>query len=362
MSSRDPRARVAPLIFEHTPCLAFVLDPQLHIVLANPAFEYLFGQDCQGRPCYSVLKDRQTPCDPCVVARSFADGQPHVSEEEGVNCQGKTTFYEVRTVPLVDDQGQVDLVLQLGVDTSRVTELEQGLKQAERLANVGLTTAGLAHTIKNILAGLEGGTYVVSSGLERGDSDRIKGGWEMVQKYIDQVTSLVKNLLQYSKTQTPQKEPVAPAALVEEVAELYRQKAQMANIQLDTQLKEGLQAIPLERQNMHACLANLVANAIDACTWDPDDQKQHRIVLSARPGPQGGVTFQVTDNGMGVSWENQRKVLASHFTTKGIRGTGLGLLLTKKAVEEHDGQIDFSSTPGQGTTFTIEIPDQPDER
>jgi hypothetical protein len=96
---------------------------------------------------------------------------------------------------------------------------------------------------------------------------------------------------------------------------------------------------------------------MDACMWDPDAaDKDHRIVVAARAGAGGGVVFEVSDNGMGIAEENQAKVLATSFTTKGIRGTGLGLLLTKKAVAEHGGAMGFESTPGEGTSFRIELP------
>jgi len=124
-----------------------------------------------------------------------------------------------------------------------------------------------------------------------------------------------------------------------------------------------LEPVPMDPDAMHACLTNLVGNAIDACTWDPDTDKAHRIELRALSRPEGGVVFEVSDNGMGISEENQPKILAVHFTTKGIRGTGLGLLLTRKVVEEHGGTIAFASTPGEGTVFKIQLPfitSQPD--
>ena len=100
-----------------------------------------------------------------------------------------------------------------------------------------------------------------------------------------------------------------------------------------------------------------MTNAIDACQWDPDVDKEHGILIQVRRGRAGGVAFEVSDNGPGIALENLGKVLSSSFTTKGLRGTGLGLLLTRKAIEQHGGTIRFDSTPGQGTRFRIDLPE-----
>jgi len=238
----------------------------------------------------------------------------------------------------------------------RVAELEQQLEQAERLASAGLTMAGMAHSIKNILGGLEGGVYVVNSGIKSENLDRTKGGWEMVQQYIDQLTVLVQNLLRYAKPDKPARELVEPGVLAKDVCQLFESKAELVNVAVECRVEQGLEPLSLDRPGMHACLTNLVSNALDACMLDPDDEKQHRIVILVSPTPDRGVIFEVQDNGMGIAEEDQQKILSAFFTTKGIRGTGLGLLLTKKTVEEHGGKISFFSTPGQGATFQLELP------
>ena len=109
---------------------------------------------------------------------------------------------------------------------------------------------------------------------------------------------------------------------------------------------------------MHAALTNLVSNALDACMWDPDaGDKEMSITVTAGLDPGGRhVVLEVADTGTGISEENQPRVLSAFFTTKGIRGTGLGLLLTKKTVQAHGGEISFTTTPGQGTTFRMTLP------
>jgi signal transduction histidine kinase len=353
--------QLGQLVFERAPCIAAVIDPDLQLVAVNGAFRDVFGRR-EGEPCYAVYKERGEPCDDCPVARTFVDRAEHVSEERGHTLDQREITFRTRTVPVPDADGSVGHVLQMAIDTTRLLDLEQGLDQAEKLARVGLTMAGMAHTIKNILSGLEGGTYMVRSGLQRDNQDRVVAGWGMVEKYIDQIGTLVHNLLRYTREDDPRRETVDPAELVAEVTQLYASKAELGVIELRTVLGEGIDPIQVDRGALHACLANLLSNAIDACHWDPSDGKQHHVELSLHQRPGGGCTFQVEDNGMGISRENQPRVLASSFTTKGIRGTGLGLLLSKKSVEEHGGRMAFTSEEGVGTTFRIDLPgDSADE-
>ncbi len=321
----------------------------------NAAFRDVFGERT-GEPCYAAFKQRDAPCDDCAVMRTFADRAEHVAEERGRALRRSSIHYRVRTIPMVGADGAVALVLQMATDTTRLLDLSHSLEQAEQLARVGLTMAGMAHTIKNILSGLEGGRYLVASGIARGNTDRVEAGWSMVDKYIEQIGSLVHNLLRYTRMDEDRREDVDPARLADDVVEMYRSRADLAGVDLVREDDGTAETIRVDRGAMHSCLANLVSNAIDACQWDPGTEKDHRVVVTVRQRPAGGCTFVVEDNGMGIGHDNQARVLASSFTTKGIRGTGLGLLLSRKSVEQHGGQISFSSTEGVGTTFRVDLP------
>ena len=359
MDPKDLKTKVGSAVFDSAPCIMAVVDTEHRLVLANTIFESLFGNR-EGELCYAVIKGRDDPCEDCVAAAALEDGERHRSVETGISRDDRTITYEVEASRCGGANDPHALLVAL--DTTHVGELEHQLQQSERLATIGLTTAGLAHSIKSILAGLEGGIYVVNSGIKRTDMDRIESGWDMVQRYIERVGSLVRNLLRYAKAQEPHRELVDPGELVEQTVELFVDKAELMNIQLEADVGEGIPSLWLDREGMRGCLANLLSNALDACVWDPDTEKEHTILVAARAREDGGVFFEIKDNGMGISKENQTKILVASFTTKGIRGTGLGLLLTQKAVAEHGGTVSFDSTHGEGTTFVIELPetDEPD--
>lgn len=345
------------LIIEEVPCPVAVVDRDLCIVTANAAFRRIFD----GKPgayCYQVCGEEDEPCDDCVATRAFDDGKVHASGFRGSPCDGRSLRHDVRAVPLPVEDGEVAHVALMMAEASRIEELEEQLKLADRLATVGLTAGRLAHTIKNIVGGLEGAIYTLDSGLEQEDLAQTAMAWEMVRKYLDQVGTLVGNLLDYAREQAPRRENVGPGELVDRVVDLYEDRGSLVGVHVEGQVQQGLPPVHVDPQAIDACLANLVTNAMDACQWDPDVDKKHRILVTVRQRRDGGVVFEVGDNGPGISPENLGKILSSSFTTKGLRGTGLGLLLTRKAVEQHGGTIRFDSTPGEGTTFRFDLPAQ----
>ena len=256
------------------------------------------------------------------------------------------------------DQGKTVGAVGFFLDLRTFKKLEREKKESDRLAVIGQTVAGLAHGIKNILQGLEGGVFVVQTAIEDSDKALLERGWDMVQNNIRRIADLVKDLLSYSKERIPQYEKVDPNKLVEEVCALFESMAAKKSIILERQLDKEINdscKLFLDQRGVHTCLSNLVANAIDACESDTKDV-QHRIIVKTELDSECWITFQVSDNGCGMSEDTKRKIFSSFYSTKGSRGTGLGLLVTSKIVLEHGGELFFDSQEGEGTTFTMRLP------
>jgi signal transduction histidine kinase/CBS domain-containing protein len=240
--------------------------------------------------------------------------------------------------------------------------LAEELVQSERLAAVGQTVAGLAHCIKSILFGLEGGIYIVDKAFRKEDMQKLRTGWNMVRKNIGKVSNLVVDLLDYSKTLAPQRELCSPNLIAEEVCELIEYKGRdisSDHIEIVRDFDSGLGDFPLDPKGIHRCLLNLIDNAVDACLSDESEEKDHRVKVSTKQESDGALVFQVSDNGCGMDEEVKKHILTAFFTTKGSKGTGLGLLITQKIVQEHGGTLSVDSEPGKGTVFTIFLPAKP---
>jgi len=178
----------------------------------------------------------------------------------------------------------------------------------------------------------------------------------MVERNIHKVSDLVLDLLSYSKEREPEYEKYNPNIIADEVCDLMESKAKEYDIDLIRDIDREMGEIYLDPKGMHSCLLNLVSNAIDACVFDLDTQKHWHVKVMTRRKNESGVAFEVVDNGCGMDEETQSKIFAEFFSTKGTRGTGLGLLVTQKIVKEHGGTMDVASQPGKGTIFTIRLP------
>jgi PAS domain S-box-containing protein len=246
-------------------------------------------------------------------------------------------------------------------DLREIKRLERELVNSERLAAVGQTVAGMAHCIKNILHGFKGGSYLMDVGLERDNTEKMRNGWEMIQRNITRTSDLVMDLLSYSKERQPEYEPCNPNEIADDVCELLDGVARDHDVTMVKAFSDRIVPVVMDPRTVHRCLMNLVTNAIDACIFDPDVDKDHQVTVATVREGSGIIRFDVKDNGCGMSEEVRAKLFSSFFSTKGVKGTGLGLLVTAKLVEEHKGTIDVASTEGEGTTFSIRFPAQSPE-
>ena len=152
-----------------------------------------------------------------------------------------------------------------------------------------------------------------------------------------------------------------PNGIVAEVCELLLERAQRHQIALILEVDDGIDTVCMDPHIVHNVLLNLVSNAIDACLFDEDTHKQWQIRVATRREKDQQIGFEIADNGVGMSDEVQAKLFTSFFSTKGHRGTGLGLMVTRKLIEEHGGRITVDSKPSQGTTFWVSMPYDPSE-
>ncbi|MFO7748632.1 MAG: response regulator [Desulfobacteraceae bacterium] len=257
---------------------------------------------------------------------------------------------------ILHEKGQMVGSVTFFHDLTDLKQLEHELVQSEKLAAVGETVSGLAHYIKNILIGLKGGSYVVDVGLKKNNTEKLKAGWSTIKKNINRTSELVSNLLTYSKERKPDYKNCFPNELVEEIVDLFEDTALEKDVVIKTELDPAVGEILIDPATIHRCLLNLLSNGIDACTEDEDLDKEWVIGIKTAVEEKNILTIEVSDNGCGMSQETRDNIYTSFFSTKGGRGTGLGLLVTSKLIQEHGGSIEFTSAPGQGTTFTIRLP------
>jgi PAS domain S-box-containing protein len=335
-------------------------DDAGRVVIFNPAAESIFGYaeaEVVNKMHFGEI------CPPHVVAAFDALPSNMVTQEAGLPWSETTVAPKAgEEIPvrfcgtiLRQKHKRMGLVA-FFQDLREIKRLERELLGAERLAAVGQTVAGMAHCVKNILHGLKGGSYMVNIGIKNDNQEKLTAGWNMVQRNIGRTAELVQDLLSYSKERKPEMAPCRPNEIAEEVVELMQAVAAEHKVTLEAELSPEIDEVLLDQRSLHRSLLNLVSNAIDACRDDPNLGKTHRVILTTALGPGDTLQFDVSDNGSGMSDEVKAKLFSSFFSTKGPQGTGLGLLVTSKLVEEHKGAIEVESQLDRGTRFRILLP------
>ncbi|MFG0325798.1 MAG: ATP-binding protein [Phycisphaerales bacterium JB037] len=238
-------------------------------------------------------------------------------------------------------------------------ELNSQKIHAERLAAMGETVASLSHSIKNILQGLRGGADVVEMGLKKDDLKIVGGGWTILKRNLDRIVGLTLNMLTFSRQRQVEIDLSSLNNLVEECGQLLEGACNSKQVALIMDVDPEMPPIPLDPNLMHQALMNLLTNAVDAVESDEG-------VVTVRtmyhiPDPLLGnqppyAEVQVIDNGPGIAPERQRWIFEPFRSTKGTRGTGLGLAVTKRIVEEHRGRIVLDSAEGRGSIFRVLLP------
>ena len=196
---------------------------------------------------------------------------------------------------------------------------------------------------------------MLEKGIELGEQKYLLQGWEMIKGNVDKITNLSLDLLSYAKDSRPAFQKCDPLKPVREVVELMRPRARDLGIDLRTQLEKDIGTCVFDPDLIHHSLLNLVTNALDACINNSDD-KAKKVKVCAIKKSGWGVEYRVVDTGCGMTAETKNKIFQSFFSTKGTEGTGIGLMITKKIVDEHNGEIVAESKVGAGSTFIIRLP------
>lgn len=281
-------------VLDALPCYLTIQDANLNILFVNQTFLNDFGNGI-GKSCYKVFHGTEHKCSECPVQKTFADKQVHVAEE----------------IILLKD----DTVNQ-----------------------------------KNMLEGLEGGAYVVDEGLKDQDWELTTKGWQIVSKNVAEIYRVTQDVLYSSKKRTPNFQSVKPSDVAYQAVELFHEKASTLEIQFISQLNPSLPHTTMDSPSIVRMLSNLIWNALEAC--DKDDQKpSHSVIIRADYYDKNHFMFEIEDNAEGMDITTQENLFKEFYSTKGDKGTGLGLLVVDRIVRNHKGKIEILTKPMTGSLF-----------
>jgi len=240
------------------------------------------------------------------------------------------------------------------------TLVREKMELRDHLTALGLMIGSISHGIKGLLTRLDGGIYLVESGLNKESTDQVKEGWDVVKLVVERIRKMIQDILFYAKKRDLEWKQVDAAIFAEEVAQTIEPKIKEQKIDFKLDFNPEAGQFYIDAGFIQSALVNILDNAVDACLKDTS-RSDHRIVFSVQPD-NGNILFEIQDNGIGMDAATFEKIFTLFYSSKGRRGTGLGLFIGNKIIRQHSGRITVKSTMGQGSLFTIHIPREvPDE-
>jgi PAS domain S-box-containing protein len=341
------------------------IDLDGRVVTLNPAAELLTGffrGEASGRYCTELFA--HTPEISDLLTETLASHAPITSVPLTLRRRnGSALPIEFSTAPLKGGEGKDLGVIGVFRDVTLVRQLESDLRRSDRLAALGTLAAGLAHEIKNPLTSL----LTFSRHLDRkvDDPNFRERFRNVVPRELERINGIVERLLELARPSRMSLTLVRLPELLERALELHVEQFDEHHVEVTREYARDAPPIQADKDALYRVFVNLIANAIDAMprggrlTVRAGWAGTGGALRTARRHPAGRVKVEIEDTGVGIQPSDTDRVFNPFYTTRDS-GTGLGLALAHKIVEDHSGTITFQSVPGVGTTFTIILSLMPD--
>lgn len=334
-------------LFDEAPCYISVQNRDYTISEVNRRFKEDFAEPVGGT-CFSSYKHRSAPCDECPVQRTFKDGESHQMETVVTTKSGEQKNMLVWSAPLRNAYGEIKQVMEMSTDITEIRRLQ------DHLTSLGFMLGSMSHGVKGMLTALDGGIYRLESGLRKNDASRVEAASATLKDVVGRIKKMVLDILYYAKSREIEMEEVPATQFLNDTAALVRPKATSAGIQYTINIPDELGSIQVDSSSMSAALVNFLENAVDACD-QPASDKKYAISVTAREAGDN-IEIDISDNGSGMDRETCEKIFTLFFSSKGKKGTGIGLFISNQTIEQHGGRIKVDSEQDKGTTFLITLP------
>ncbi len=276
----------------------------------------------------------------------FGNGDVYHEDVELISKHGGILVLQLTSLSVVDDMGAFAGKMLLIQDLSQVKRLQSELRRNERMAALGKMAAGVAHELRNPLSSIKGLTVLLSSHFQEESSDKETA--DVLVHEVDRLNRSISELLDYSRPHKLQKKPCDLKKIVAEALALIRIDAESVGVEIVQSMDEKVSQVQIDQDKIKQVFLNLFLNSIQA-------MNEGGSMIVSIYEKTASLYCTVKDTGCGLDSLSQLKVFDPYFTTK-PEGTGLGLAMSAKIIEEHGGSISLKSEQGVGTTVTIVLP------
>ena len=342
----------AKMVFDTIDYGVVILDKEHRIMLADPVAEQTLSQldnEPMGKKIEEIGELYQSKGILEIIQRSYLQKEKLHQKNVRIPIDDEVHYYNVQTYPQMTENGELTGLIILYKNVTEERLIRRQLVEADKLSRLGQIAAGKVHEIKNPITTVRGYLQFLKQKVVSGDPINLNS-FDIAIQEIDRTNELINSLLILSKQSQQNEEKVLLNHVVEEVIKLFEHQMLMENIDFRFEDK-GEFYIRAVENHMKQILINLFLNAVDALKENKVDPQISLKIYQQKED----VLIEFKDNGIGISEKNLERLHEPFFTTK-ENGTGLGLSVTYKLIEEHKGTIRVFSKVGLGTTFTIRIP------
>ncbi len=326
-----------------------IVDRDFTVMAVNKAEAAFLGstpQELVGKPCYEIYCRGEAACEACPAHETFATGKRVLVSKIEHQSGYHRTGVDVYTFPVRDENGETVQAIQYIKDVTERNKLQSQLREVEQMTGIGHMAANVAHEIRNPLIAVGGFARQLHEALDADDARR-----EYTSIILEEVTRLeqiLREQLTLERHLQPVLAPVEVNQILKDVWKLLSHGMLSSRVRLIGDLADGLPVTMGDANQLKQAFLNVINNAVQSM---PDGG---RIEISTG---QSGHTIVITvrDNGPGIPKEIMSKLFVPFFTTRKA-GSGLGMAVTRRIVENHGGSIGVDSAPGEGTTVRISIP------
>ncbi|MBI5075837.1 MAG: PAS domain S-box protein [Nitrospirae bacterium] len=348
-------------LLDAIPDILLLLDKNLKVLWANRAAAESIGEKPEalaGRFCHTLWYGRATPCEPCPVAESLLSGKRRnatVTRPDG-------RIWDVRTVPLTDEQGRITNVIEVERDITVHRQMEDQLRHSQKLEGVGQLAGGIAHDFNNVLTAVVGFAGLLQVKMDM--SDPLRHYADEIMAAGQRGASLTHQILAFSRKQVLDMKPVNLNEIIRNLEKmLHRLLREDIRIELNLFSKD----LPIfaDASQIDQVMINLATNARDAMpdggklsiATEPFEMDREYSEMHGYGSPGKYALLTISDSGCGMDPETKSRIFEPFFTTKEVgKGTGLGLAVVHGIVKQHNGYINIYSEVRNGTIFKIYLP------
>ncbi len=326
-----------------------IVDRDFRIVAVNKAEAAFLGrepQDLVGRPCYEVYCRGEAACELCPAHETFARGEASMASRLELTSGYHRRGVDVYTFPVKDDKGETIQAIQYIKDVTDRMKLQKQLREVEQLTGIGQMAANVAHEIRNPLLAVGGFARQLHEDMSPDDPKREYTG--IILEEVTRLEQILREQLTLERHLVPVLAPVDINQILRDVRKLLSHGLLSSQTRLVGELATGLPFTMGDANQLKQAFLNIINNGIQSM---PDGGTIE--VTTAQSG--GSIVVSIEDTGPGIPGEVMSKLFVPFFTTRKT-GSGLGLAVTKRIIENHGGDIEVVSEVGKGTKFNVSLP------